>query len=331
MRRQYIEEYNISLFDFQKIKTELNIQTSPYLEPQKFLDNSKDAVIQILPEDLKSMVRDFSRNVQNEGVLLIKNFPIDEQLGETPIDTKTPVSKKTYLSESLICGVAQLIGEVFGYTNEKQGALVHNICPTIGGKDEVSSEGADLPFPFHVENLNLYPYTPSHLILFCLRSDKEKVATTYALNPQKCIQLLDHETLEVLKTNSFIVGGNDSLGIDEAREAIMPVIRGDIRNPEITVEFKDTRPLNKAAEIALNKLKEVCNNSDEIKAIKLKVGDMLILDNRRVLHSRNKFKASYDGQDRWLQRVYVLSDNLKWNWRNKLEKNKYNIINDIAL
>ena len=66
-------------------------------------------------------------------------------------------------------------------------------------------------------------------------------------------------------------------------------------------------------------------------AIKLKPGDLLLIDNRRVLHSRNAFQAHYDGYDRWLQRIYLLADNLSWRWREKLETKKYHVINDLLL
>jgi len=316
--------------EFQKLEEHLysiegNI--NPYIAPDIFLDYTKDVLVKILSAKVKRIIRNFGRNFDNEGLLLIRNCPIDPNLLETPLDTNAP-NKTTFISEAMISGIGQLIGDVFGYTNEKNGALVHNICPTLTGEKKVSSEGADLPFPFHVENLNFYPYTPTHLILFCLRNDREQKARTYLLNPKKVIWNLDNEIVNVLRKNLFSVGGNDSIGIDDAREIIMPIIRGSLANPEVTIEFKDTKPLTKEAEIALNAFKNACNLSEDIVSTNLKPGEMLIIDNRKILHSRNQFKAYYDGKDRWLQRIYVSVGNLSWNWKDKLEKGKFNIVND---
>lgn len=37
----------------------------------------------------------------------------------------------------------------------------------------------------------------------------------------------------------------------------------------------------------------------------LQPGDLLIIDNQKAMHSRTKFKARFDGTDRWLQRLLV--------------------------
>ncbi len=42
--------------------------------------------------------------------------------------------------------------------------------------------------------------------------------------------------------------------------------------------------------------------------VKLRPGELLIIDNRRAIHARSGFKAYYDGEDRWLQRIYVVRD-----------------------
>ena len=110
-----------------------DIDISPYSNTVSFLDKSKDLVVKYLSDDLKILLRNFSRNINNEGVLIIENCPIGN-IPNTPLDT-LPVLKKEYSSEILLTGIGQLIGEVFGYSNEKQGALIHNICPTLKGRE----------------------------------------------------------------------------------------------------------------------------------------------------------------------------------------------------
>ena len=57
-----------------------------------------------------------------------------------------------------------------------------------------------------------------------------------------------------------------------------------------------------AAEAALNELR---NTLDKIgSGVHLEPGDLLVLDNRRMMHGRSIFTPKYDGNDRWLQRSY---------------------------
>ena len=39
--------------------------------------------------------------------------------------------------------------------------------------------------------------------------------------------------------------------------------------------------------------------------VRLRPGDVLLLDNRRTVHSRSSFEPRFDGNDRWLQRVWA--------------------------
>ena len=38
--------------------------------------------------------------------------------------------------------------------------------------------------------------------------------------------------------------------------------------------------------------------------VRLRPGDVLLLDNRRAVHSRSSYEPQFDGVDRWLQRVW---------------------------
>lgn len=59
------------------------------------------------------------------------------------------------------------------------------------------------------------------------------------------------------------------------------------------------------AQEALDKLLK--SIKEHTKEIVLQTGDVLILDNRKLVHGRKSFKAKYDGTDRWLLRMLVVS------------------------
>ena len=58
------------------------------------------------------------------------------------------------------------------------------------------------------------------------------------------------------------------------------------------------------AQEALDKLLE--SIKENTKQIALQNGDVLVLDNKKLVHGRKSFKAKYDGTDRWLLRVLTV-------------------------
>lgn len=313
-----------------------DIPFSPYKDADKFkfLDSSLDATSHLLPTEIKEAIREMDRSFTDEGILLIKGLPIDTDIAKgrvrTP-STDSPVDNRaSFISEAVITGIGQMLGNIFGYQNEKRGEFIHNISPKYGASDRVSSDGAALPFPFHVENLNLFPLTPSFIALLCLRADRDQIAITYGLNPKREIQRLDADDIATLRTYSFLTKGNDSIGIKDARKLCHPVLLGEMASPYILYEGKDTVGITAEARKALAALTELIDCSRNKIEIKFEVGDMLIIDNRRVLHSRNAFTAYGDGFDRWLQRIYIKT--APWyDWHKYLTGKPPYVINDMKI
>lgn len=79
--------------------------------------------------------------------------------------------------------------------------------------------------------------------------------------------------------------------------------------------------MNENSEKALNNLKETIKNIKSF-SITFKKGDFLIFKNQEVLYSRDSFKTKYDGNDRWLLKIYGASN---IGYLNHKEINKGNI------
>jgi L-asparagine oxygenase len=56
---------------------------------------------------------------------------------------------------------------------------------------------------------------------------------------------------------------------------------------------------------AIDELRGVVAQPDLQCHVRLAAGDLLIVNNRKCAHARSRFQATFDGTDRWLQRVYV--------------------------
>jgi L-asparagine oxygenase len=93
--------------------------------------------------------------------------------------------------------------------------------------------------------------------------------------------------------------------------------RGDLGSPMAVITGTDDDPMftydedlmvgtDPEAERALARLTRVVH--DRAVAVVLEAGDLLVLDNHRVVHGRSPFVARFDGADRWVQRAFVVAD-----------------------
>lgn len=76
--------------------------------------------------------------------------------------------------------------------------------------------------------------------------------------------------------------------------------------PRIRADFAETSGLDQAAQKALDELRDCA--IDAAVEIRLRSGDLLLVDNHRAFHGRTPFRARGDGADRWLLRTFVTKD-----------------------
>jgi L-asparagine oxygenase len=176
---------------------------SPYDNREKHLLFSYQKVVSKLPPTILSSIRDFKCRTDASPVLLIRNLPIDDDLPETPHDAKRSLIKKSFVSESCLTGFSQLLGDVYGYIDEKKGELIHNVCPVKSQESKnYVSESSIRPLPFHTE-YSYFDFRPDYLSLYCLRSDqKQRVATTIVYVRDLVNKLSSKET-EILRKPLF--------------------------------------------------------------------------------------------------------------------------------
>lgn len=312
-----VPSYIFSDQDRIRLKSEIaKIQKSPYQDFEPFAASAFEVIRRLIPKDLFNKVIDIRRNFFNSGCLVIENMPIDEDLIATPSSPIWRDQKKSYSSEAMITGIGQLLGEIYGYRGEKNGQLIHNNYPTKTGAVSISNEGSKVVLPMHNEDIHVFPFSPSFLMLACIRQGMGSDVYTYVLSISEVINEFNAEELAILRSPNFYIEAPESFDADSPSSNLIPIISGPKDLPQITVEFTDSRGISKDARRTLEKFKEVCLASHALKKIILKTGDLLILDNRKTLHGRSDFKANFDGTDRWCQRIFIKSGDL-WDWREK--------------
>jgi L-asparagine oxygenase len=86
----------------------------------------------------------------------------------------------------------------------------------------------------------------------------------------------------------------------------LPVFYGNSYDPFMKYDLDLMTGLTPEATEALAQMRAAANATKNY--ARLSVGDLLLVDNRRSVHSRSEFMPRWDGRDRWLQRCYVSRD-----------------------
>lgn len=101
----------------------------------------------------------------------------------------------------------------------------------------------------------------------------------------------------------------------------VPLVSGPLNLPEVSVVFYPgmIEAKTEDAKLALNNLyREIKRNA---LSLNIKPGELIYIDNRFTVHSRDKFTGSFDSFGnpmRWIQRVFI-SPNL-WGHRNLIQE-----------
>ena len=271
-------------------------------------------VVRQLPRGVLEKIVSFG-DIASEGYLVVRNLPIDKVLPPTPLRQTSAVLSEIPVATSVLLGIARTIGHPYTYRGEYDGSYLTSVLPTVDAVGSSSSHGAE-DLPLHTETVHLYPYLPTAIGLLCLRSDPSRVARTTIVLARDLVARCSAQLLLELRAANFWVSVPQSFGMNRMAGGPTSVIEGPWDFPEIRLELSDMNPITPGADRALGEVRTVAASCR--REVFLRAGDLLLIDNRKVLHGRNRFPARLDGTDRWLLRALVTTD--LWPWREHLSQ-----------
>jgi L-asparagine oxygenase len=257
-----------------------------------------------LPVPLRRSLADFGRNSGPAGALLVRGLPVDEELvGPTPVVSGS-VQRVATIPAAVQMLLTHALGEPISFRPEKSGAMVHDVVPVPGSEEFQGNEGSAL-LTFHSENA-FHPHRPDFVLLLCVRADHDRVAGLRTASIRQVRHLLGDTHREALFQSEFTTAAPPSFALPAAHSRPHPVLSGAPEDPDLLVDFAATEPLTERAAQALRELQRLF--AAHALTHYLLPGDLAIVDNRVTLHGRTAFFPRYDGNDRWLQRTFVLTD-----------------------
>lgn len=268
------------------------------VDPECFCRKARDIAFQI-PERI---VHHFLKIYEN-GYILFRGIPID-YLGETPENNMENIGEKTQIAK--IQGIfLQTLGEMISYEAEGNGHLFQDVVPVKNMADLQTSIGSRRELEIHTEQA-FSDLRPDFLSLACIRGDPE--ALTYILPVSQIINNFSDSDLPILYKPLW------KTGVDLSFKLLgQEFLKGDIRGPLAILHGSkenahllfDQDLMTGITEEAHLKIEEIVDIYYKHRiAYCLQPGEILILDNRKVVHGRSPFSPKYDGKDRFLIRAF---------------------------
>ena len=247
------------------------------------------------------------------GITVYRN----NKIGDVPPTPAHPMIDEGITAESResLLNIGKILGFPISYKQEQDGRLIQNLVPVHKTEYEQISTSSKVELEMHTEAA-FHPYRPSHVLLLCLRGDDSAV-TTYA-DDFDIIPKLSEESVSILQKPWFTTRVDMSFRThgESDMEIVTPILskKESFLNTggwRITYDSSFMQAIGvdmeskELAERALSEMRDAVSSS--IKEIVLKTGDLLVINNDSTVHGRRPFQPRYDGTDRWVQRMLVIS------------------------
>lgn len=273
---------------------------------EQLLTEAKVELEAIDPEAV-NVVKKLVNGEAPSGAILFKGLRINQdEMGPTPAGWEPDPRNENRdpMVEAALLAFATVAGFVFSFARQHGGALIQNVVPVPGHEYEATGTSSRSLLDWHTED----PFDDAHaefIGLLCVRGNEN--AKT-ALMPMSSVELAP-EDIAILRQPRFMHGIDKSSGGNGRPEDGVrgPVISGDDDDLLVRIDMDCAAAVEgdeEAAE-ALARFHEASNKAGIY--VTLEAGDVLIWDNRRVMHARTSFEPRYDGTDRWLKRVSITS------------------------
>lgn len=219
---------------------------------------------------------------------------------KTPANLHEFDSNLTQSIDSYLLEFASSYGYPVGYVQEQHGSLVQNLFPIKGNETEQISSSSKVQLELHTETA-FHPWKPDVLILFCLKGDRRAETTLSILSD--ILPKLSNDTINILKQERFLTSIDASFrnAKQPNRQIQMSILSDDCLS--MTFDQYLMKGIDVESREALEQFRQAVIS--RMMGLALTQGDILVIDNHKVIHGRTAFTPRHDGTDRWLKRVMV--------------------------
>ncbi|MFJ3928430.1 TauD/TfdA family dioxygenase [Streptomyces sp. NPDC090022] len=285
----------------------------PVWTPMEYADR-----IRVESERLPVGVRQFlvAARAAEDAVIAVANLPVDENLVPTPPSWQVAEKEGAAIREELVLLlIASVLGDPFAWTNQQNGRLVHDVCPSKGQEASLTSASSEQQLTLHTEDV-FHTCRGDYVALMCLRNP-DGVGTTVA---EVDAVEVSGPLREVLHQDRFRFFPDDShevvplhtaehpSALEERPHEVASVLFGPEDSPYLRIDADFTSPVEGDEEAGRAMDAAARQLAAAARRVVLSPGEAAFIDNYRVIHGRDTFTPRYDGTDRWLKRTSMVRD-----------------------
>jgi L-asparagine oxygenase len=284
-----------------------DLASSPSENPELFCEEA-GLLAAHLPRRVRRHLAEFARRGTREGFLVVRGLPLDPELLPTPPDNSSHLGETT-LTAAAQAIVNQCLGEMIAYEAEGGGRLFQDLVPSRHAAKSQTSLSSDAELEVHTEQA-FSPLRPDWVSLSSLRGARD--AATFMLSARILVAAVEPAERELLRQplwtsrvdESFLEGGRE-FHSGELRGPF-PIVEGSDEDPFIRFDQDLFWGVSREAEELRRRVIDLYPQLRTSHT--LAPGELLLIDNHRVIHGRSPFKVRFDGSDRFVVRSFVVHD-----------------------
>ncbi|MEE4543047.1 TauD/TfdA family dioxygenase [Streptomyces sp. V4-01] len=259
-----------------------------------------------LPSPLLERLAALREGRDGYGYLQVTDLPhTPDALPNTPDSRPAPAERPLLSMEGWLLAICTAVGVPTAYRELHAGSLLQDVYPSPHAHP-LSAQSSAVPLTLHSEML-YHRWRPDFLLLACSRPDHDGAAGTTVAAARAALPLLGATDRDILRSTRMACGTDLAFrhADGSSPQAHVMVVEGAPADPRLSFDRDLLEPGDPAARRALGALSAALDAVTE--TVRLRPGDLLILDNARVVHGRSTFVPRWDGHDRWLHRAYARS------------------------
>ena len=258
----------------------------------------------MLPVRIKQILNYFRSHGHEHGVLLIRNVPND-MLVNTPKDNKEHIGETTILSR-IQALFNEYIGHMVSYEAEGDGYLFQDMVPNKELSTTQTSLGSKVELELHTEQA-FSDYRPDYLSLACIKGDEN--AYTYFLHVNQIVEELTDKETQYLEKKKWKIGVDMSFalnGCDFVTRGPLSILNNRYDHYDLVFDQDLMIGETKTSSKMIDEIVTIYHNCRH--GYVLQPGEILLLDNHKVVHGRSPFQPKFDGNDRFIIRSFIMKD-----------------------
>jgi hypothetical protein len=280
------------------------------------LDAQKEMTLE---SHLFKAIDDFAKG--EDTYLQLCNLPIDPAVPPTPADGKSKLVKETNVHEHLQVMIGTMLGAkyaVYPWKEQYTHPLFHvgYAIPSSSADLGAISNSKNLPYHMDLEGLRNVKAAPEYLFLGCLREGNDPYQFTKILDNVDILAQIPEEVKEDMKEDRFILPNKTKSFI--WYEIPQPILYEDVTIAPTLISMVDgplavlpADPDDSKAWRAIAWLHAAIERAEAkglVHKMHFQAGDLLIIRNQAVLHSRESSQPpKFDGTDHILVRSFWMS------------------------